>query len=88
TTALDGAQNTGAPAVGLQTWTAATAAFTPTNSRAVNDMKSQLSAAGYTAQTLDDRIGTVKTVINGIIGVLDAFAIIALVAAGFGIVNT
>ncbi|WP_284974437.1 ABC transporter permease [Arthrobacter sp. efr-133-TYG-104] len=88
TTALAGAQNTGAAAVGLQTWTAATAAFTPTNSRAVNDMKSQLSAAGYTAQTLDDRIGTVKTVINGIIGVLDAFAIIALVAAGFGIVNT
>jgi putative ABC transport system permease protein len=87
-TALADAQNTGAPAAARTTWTAATATFNPSSAAQVADMKSQLTAAGYAAQSLDDRIGTVKTVINGIIGVLDAFAIIALIAAGFGIVNT
>lgn len=88
TSALAEAQSTGAPALSKNTWTAATATFAPTAKSGIDDMKSQLTAAGYTAQTLEDRIGTVKTVINGIIGVLNAFAIIALVAAGFGIVNT
>ncbi|GGH95608.1 ABC transporter permease [Arthrobacter liuii] len=88
TAALTDAQSTGAPAATKNTWTAATATFTPSTKAQINDIKSRLTAAGYTAQTLEDRIGTVKTVINGIIGVLDAFAIIALVAAGFGIVNT
>ena len=88
TSALADAQSTGAPAATKNTWTAATATFSPTSKKEINDMKSRLSADGYSAQTLEDRIGTVKTVINGIIGVLDAFAIIALVAAGFGIVNT
>jgi putative ABC transport system permease protein len=86
--ALAGAQGTGAPAAAKNAWAAATATFDPTSAKAVNSMKSQLADAGYTAQTLDDRIGTVKTVISGIIGVLNAFAVIALVAAGFGIVNT
>ena len=87
-TALADAQNTGAPAAAKTTWTAATATFDASSPAQIADMKSQLTAAGYTAQSLDDRIGTVKTVINGIIGVLDAFAVIALIAAGFGIVNT
>ncbi|WP_427169885.1 ABC transporter permease [Arthrobacter sp. 92] len=87
-TALADAQGTGAPPAAKDAWAAATATFAPSSSSQVNDMKARLSDAGYTAQTLDDRIGTVKTVIAGIIGVLNAFAIIALVAAGFGIVNT
>ena len=87
-TALTQAQATGTPASSAPVYTAATATFAPSSDSQISGMKSQLSAAGYTAQTLDDRIGTVKTVINGIIGVLDAFAVIALVAAGFGIVNT
>ncbi|BCW71533.1 ABC transporter permease [Arthrobacter sp. NicSoilB8] len=87
-TALADAQGTGAPAASKSAWANATATFAPSAAAQVEDMKSKLAAAGYTAQTLDDRIGTVKTVINGIIGVLDAFAVIALVAAGFGIVNT
>ncbi|GAA4036467.1 ABC transporter permease [Arthrobacter methylotrophus] len=86
--ALSQAQATGAVAAVASTWTDATASFASSSSAQVSDMKSKLSAAGYTAQTLDDRIGTVKTVISGIIGVLDAFAVIALLAAGFGIVNT
>lgn len=88
TTTLADAQSTGAPAATKTAWANVTATFAPSSAAQVSDMKARLAAAGYTAQTLDDRIGTVKTVINGIIGVLDAFAIIALVAAGFGIVNT
>ncbi|WP_211881706.1 ABC transporter permease [Pseudarthrobacter albicanus] len=87
-TALADAQGTGAPAAANTAWAEVTATFAPSSASQVGDMKAGLAAAGYTAQTLDDRIGTVKTVINGIIGVLDAFAIIALIAAGFGIVNT
>jgi putative ABC transport system permease protein len=87
-TALADAQGTGAPAASRSVWANVTASFAPSSAAQVNDMKGKLAAAGYTAQTLDDRIGTVKTVINGIIGVLDAFAVIALIAAGFGIVNT
>lgn len=87
-TALADAQGTGAPAATKTAWADATATFAPSTAAQVTEMKSRLAAAGYSAQTLDDRIGTVKTVINGIIGVLDAFAVIALIAAGFGIVNT
>ncbi|BDZ47265.1 ABC transporter permease [Naasia aerilata] len=35
-----------------------------------------------------DQLGSFQAVISGIIAVLDAFAVIALLAAGFGIVNT
>ena len=87
-TALTQAQATGTPAKTTPSWASATATFAPSSPAQITEMKDQLSAAGYTAQTLDDRIGTIKTVIAGIIGVLNAFAIIALVAAGFGIVNT
>ena len=39
-------------------------------------------------QTVADQIGDFKTVIDAIILVLNGFAILALLAAGFGIVNT
>ncbi|MCU1405112.1 MAG: permease, partial [Glaciihabitans sp.] len=54
----------------------------------VSDLKASLTAAGYDAVTVEDQIGTFKTVIDAIVLVLNAFAVIALVAAGFGIVNT
>lgn len=47
-----------------------------------------MAAAGFGVQTIQDQLGVIKTVIDGIIGVLNAFAIVALVAAAFGIVNT
>lgn len=47
-----------------------------------------LADAGYSAQTIEDQLGIVTTVIAGITGVLNAFAIVALIAAAFGIVNT
>ena len=54
----------------------------------INHVRDQIIEAGYNAQTLTDQIGTVKSVIDGITYVLIAFALIALLAAGFGIVNT
>ncbi|HUD11818.1 MAG TPA: ABC transporter permease [Candidatus Saccharimonadia bacterium] len=54
----------------------------------VTTLKNDLSNQGYTAETIQDRIGTFKTVISAIIDVLDAFAVIALLAASFGIINT
>jgi putative ABC transport system permease protein len=54
----------------------------------VTALKDRLTAAGYTGRTVSDQIGTFKTVVDAIVLVLDAFAVIALIAAGFGIVNT
>jgi putative ABC transport system permease protein len=58
------------------------------SSTQISNLKSSLANQGYTAETIQDRIGTFKTVIAAIIDVLDAFAIIALLAASFGIINT
>lgn len=51
-------------------------------------VKAALQAAGYTGTTLQDQLGVMTTVINAVVGVLNAFGIIALIAAGFGIINT
>ncbi len=51
-------------------------------------LKKHLEDFGYNAQTLQDQIGTVGTVIDTILMVLNIFAIITLLAATFGIVNT
>jgi putative ABC transport system permease protein len=51
-------------------------------------LKQEITSAGFGAQTIQDQLGVIKTVIDGIIGVLNAFAIVALLAAAFGIVNT
>ncbi|CAI9390097.1 ABC transporter permease [Microbacterium sp. T2.11-28] len=51
-------------------------------------VKDALAGADLAGQTVEDQLGVVQTVINGIIGVLSAFAAIALLAASFGIVNT
>jgi len=49
---------------------------------------SELDNAGFSAQTIEDQLGIITTVIAGITGVLNAFAVVALIAAAFGIVNT
>ncbi|MGL4256767.1 MAG: ABC transporter permease [Microbacterium sp.] len=51
-------------------------------------VKAELATEDLAGQTVEDQLGVVQTVINGIIGVLSAFAIVALIAASFGIVNT
>jgi len=54
----------------------------------VTTLKSNLAALGYNAATVEDQIGSFKTIIDAIVLVLNGFATIALLAAGFGIVNT
>jgi putative ABC transport system permease protein len=54
----------------------------------LSTLKSSLADLGYTGTTVQDAIGSFKAVIDGIVLVLNAFAVIALLAAGFGIVNT
>ncbi|KQM40426.1 ABC transporter permease [Microbacterium sp. Leaf203] len=84
--ALSAAQNTGVPADQLDRYASASA--TMTAGANVTDVKSALTDAGYTGTTVADQLGTFEAVINGIVLVLNAFAIIALLAASFGIVNT
>lgn len=54
----------------------------------IADLKQRLDVAGYNARTIEEQIGTVATVINTILIVLNVFGVIALLAAAFGIVNT
>jgi putative ABC transport system permease protein len=86
TTALRTAQETSKPAAVTTGYASATA--TVGSGSSVSAVKSRLSDAGYTGQTIADQLGQFETVINGIVGVLNAFAVIALIAAGFGIINT
>ncbi|GAB2495772.1 ABC transporter permease [Promicromonospora xylanilytica] len=51
-------------------------------------LQDRLEDAGYTGSTLEDQLGTFTAVIDGIVLVLNGFAVIALVAAGIGIINT
>jgi putative ABC transport system permease protein len=51
-------------------------------------VKSDLADADLAGQTVEDQLGVVQSIITGIIGVLSAFAVVALIAASFGIVNT
>jgi len=61
---------------------------TALNADGITALKADLQSDGYTASTIEDQLGAVQTVINGIVGVLNAFAVIALIAAAFGIINT
>lgn len=54
----------------------------------IDAIKADIKKADMTAQTLEDQLGVVTTIIAGIVGVLNAFAVVALIAAAFGIVNT
>ncbi|WP_066517491.1 ABC transporter permease [Curtobacterium ammoniigenes] len=86
TDAMRQAQESGKPAAVTTGYASATA--TVASSADLGAVKSALSKAGFTGQTIKDQLGTFQTVINGIVGVLNAFAVIALIAAGFGIINT
>lgn len=88
-TELNTLQNVGKPANQETGYAAATATFDPQTSEAeVVALQSTLADAGFSARTVADQIGTFQAVIDGIVGVLNAFAGIALLAAGFGIINT
>ncbi len=82
-------QSTGLPLAAANSFTSVVATF-PANltDAQISTLKSDLSAKGYTGQTIKDREDTVFTAINVIIIVFDLFAAITLLAASFGIVNT
>jgi putative ABC transport system permease protein len=89
TTDLRTSQNIGRPSSVKTSYRRATVTFASGSSTAqVDALKRTLKDEGFTGQTVADQLGAFQTVINGIVYVLDAFAVIALLAAGFGIVNT
>lgn len=82
-------QSIGLPADQQDRFAQASVFFDPEATTAqVDALKSDLADAGYTGTTVADQLGAFKTVIDGIVLVLNAFAVIALLAASFGIVNT
>ncbi|SDY85233.1 ABC transporter permease [Herbiconiux ginsengi] len=87
--ALHQTQSVGLTEKAAQTYASATVRFDPDATDAqIATLKADLKAAGYDGVTVEDQIGSFKTVIDAIILVLNGFAVIALLAAGFGIVNT
>jgi putative ABC transport system permease protein len=86
---LHESQMTGMPDGYRDIYTMVAARFEPTQS-ALGEIaiKAALTDAGYDGMTFQDQLGIVTSVINAIIGVLNAFGVIALIAAGFGIINT
>lgn len=87
--ALFAAQNTGLSAEEADRFATATVWFSPD---ATDDelaaLKDRLSEAGFNGTTTADQLGQITAVIDAIVLVLNAFAMIALLAAAFGIVNT
>jgi putative ABC transport system permease protein len=57
----------------------------PANEQAV---KAALSEQGFMAMTVEDQLGVITGIIDTVTWVLNGFALIALLAASFGIVNT
>lgn len=89
TTELFDTQSIGLPESATEEFGSATARFSPdATDDEITIIKGDLTDAGYAPTTVADQIGTFQTVVDGIILVLNAFAIIALLAASFGIINT
>lgn len=82
-------QSVGAPASSLNKYPTATIHFDSNYTDAqITELKNRLNNDGYTGTTIADQIGIVKQIINVIVIVLDIFALITLLAASFGVINT
>jgi putative ABC transport system permease protein len=89
TTELDKVQSIGESQSDRESYAQATVVFDINSTPAeVEKLRDALTELGYDSKTVDDEIGAFKSVIDGIILTLNAFSVIALLAAGFGIVNT
>lgn len=89
TEALFEAQTTGLPGDQADRYVFATAWFAEGAPQAdVDALQSALADAGFTGTTVAEQLGVIKSIIDGIVLVLNGFALIALLAASFGIVNT
>lgn len=87
---LHSAQSIGQPSTAAaEQSVVATAHFDPGATEAeIDAIQDALADEGFQAATVSDQIGVIQSVVDGIIAVLNSFAVIALIAAGFGIVNT
>jgi putative ABC transport system permease protein len=82
-------QTTGAPESETTRYAQASVSFdVDAGEEEATALKDRLADAGFTGSTLEDQLGTITAVIDAIVLVLNGFAVIALVAAGIGIVNT
>ncbi|HWH25362.1 MAG TPA: ABC transporter permease [Pseudolysinimonas sp.] len=89
THALYDAQSVGLTESARTSYSQAVVRFDPAASDSdVTALKDRLTTLGYSGSTVEDQIGAFRTVIDVIVLILNGFAIIALLAAGFGIVNT
>ncbi len=87
--AMYDAQSIGLPSDQQDRWSSAIATFdADLSDDEITELQDELADAGFTGTTTADQLGAFTTVIDTIVLVLNAFAIIALIAAGFGIVNT
>lgn len=86
---LHAVQSVGQPSATSEQSVVAIAHFDPQATEAqIDAMQASLADEGFEAATVSDQIGVIQAVVDGIIAVLNSFAVIALIAAGFGIVNT
>lgn len=82
-------QTTGVPEAETARYAQASVSFdAAAGEEATTALQDRLEDAGYTGSTLEDQLGALTSVIDGIVLVLNGFAVIALIAAGIGIVNT
>lgn len=85
---LSEAQKTGMPTTDNLYISATLTLKSDIDEEGIEEVRATLTDKGYEGSTIADQLGTVQAVINGLIGVLNAFAIITLIAASFGIMNT
>lgn len=89
TEAIHDAQSAGLPAEHTDQYAQATIQFDPAASETgTADLQTAIEDAGYTSATIEDQLGSIQSIISAVTLVLNGFALIALLAAGFGIVNT
>lgn len=89
TRALYDAQSVGLSAKARTSYPSAAIRFDPAASAAdISALKDRLTPLGYQGATVADQLGVYRTAIDAVVLVLNGFAAIALLAAGFGIVNT
>jgi putative ABC transport system permease protein len=89
TRALYSAQSVGLSEASRDSYASATVRFDDTMPpESLTELRNRLTDAGYDSTTVEDQIGSFKSVIDAIVLVLNGFAVIALIVAGFGIVNT
>ncbi len=87
--AMFAAHTRGLPPLVTNVFQSATVRLAPGASAATKAaIKAELREHDLAGITLEDQLGAIDSVITGLVWVLNGFAIIALIAAGFGIVNT